>query len=280
MPETGREISGLRVLIVVALLFIAGGVYRYYRPMSVQVHKPDGALGATVLPEARFDQAKAGRESKDALAGRGERDQGESTRSAPGASLGSQDPRPSIDGLEDSHKASNSAPLGKSAHLNTPQIVVHVVGAVAHPGIYTLREGQRVADAVAVAGGATKEARLDLTNLAARLQDGQKVYIPSENDAKKTPNLSAWADTPWGQGGAGAAGTPPNVGSSKPGKVNINQARLEDLDALPGIGPALAKRIIDYRQKHGPFRRIEDLQQVPGIGPAKFQELRDLVVLN
>lgn len=248
MPETGREISGLRLVVILALLIIAGGLYRYYRGMPKVANQPDGASGP-MAPQAQVVKEEAAGEWGGAAGGVGDQRRGESTGERRARDL-----------------------------FDAPMIAVHVVGAVAHPGIYVLREGQRVADAIAAAGGATKQARLDLTNLAARLQDGQKVYIPSAEDAEKNPHANPWSDTQWGGDGEGTS-TGGTIGRNL-SKVNINVARLEDLDALPGIGPALAKRIIDYRQKHGPFKRLEDLQQVPGIGPAKFQELREFVILH
>lgn len=164
----------------------------------------------------------------------------------------------------------DDAPLGEGEGgadrpRGTP-VVVHVAGAVQNPGVHTLREGQRVADAVAAAGGPTPDARVDLVNLAARLEDGQKIHIPSEKDARVAGGVPA----AWEGGGIQA----------QPAKVSLNRAGVAELDTLPGIGPALAQRILDYRRAHGPFRRLEDLQQVPGIGPAKFQEIRGRLTLD
>lgn len=155
-------------------------------------------------------------------------------------------------------------------------VVVHVVGAVRAPGVYTLPAGKRVVDALAAAGGAAPDARLDLTNLAAPLEDGQKVYIPSERDARALQAAGAgaapWSQAPWEAASAGAGGDGQGPGGRT--KVDLNRADAAALEALPGIGPALARRIVEYRKLHGPFRRVEDVQQVPGIGPSKFQEIR------
>jgi competence protein ComEA len=145
-------------------------------------------------------------------------------------------------------------------------LVVHVVGAVRHPGLLRLREGARVADAVARAGGATARADLAALNLAAPLVDGVQVLVP----------LQAVASAP------AAAGDDPRLApgtayAGAAGKPSLATATAEQLDELPGIGPITAQKILDYRAEHGPFRSVEDLDAVPGIGPAKVEQLRDLV---
>jgi competence protein ComEA len=135
-----------------------------------------------------------------------------------------------------------------------PAIVVNVVGAVRRAGLYRLREGARVADAVRRAGGPTRRADIALVNLAAPLADGQQVVVP-----RRSP--------------AGAGGAVPAAGA----KVSLASATLEQLDALPGIGPVTAQKILDWRQGHGPFRAVDDLDAIPGIGPARVEQLRDLV---
>ena len=141
-------------------------------------------------------------------------------------------------------------------------LVVHVVGAVAHPGLYRLKDGSRVDDAVHRAGGATPKAALDLLNLAAPVADGQQVVVPAR-----------------GRGGVvvGVAGAPGAPGTG--GKVHLNSATLEQLDALPGVGPVTAQKILDYRTKKGAFSSVEELDAVPGIGPARLESLKDLVDL-
>jgi competence protein ComEA len=148
-----------------------------------------------------------------------------------------------------------------------PALVVHVVGAVRRPGLFRLRDGARVADAVARAGGATGKAYLAGLNLAAPLVDGIQVVVPTKAAA--------------GVGGAG-----PNAGgvAAQPGvsgglgpKVSLATATAEELDELPGVGPVTAQTIIDYRTEHGPFRSVDDLDAVPGIGPTRVEQLRELV---
>lgn len=139
-------------------------------------------------------------------------------------------------------------------------VVVHVVGAVRSPGLLRLPEGSRVIDAVERAGGAARNADLASVNLAAPLVDGTQVVVPFRRD-------SAHA--------GGGGGAPPSTGPTPP--VSLSSATLEELDALPGVGPVTAQRILEYRAEHGPFASVDDLDAVPGIGPARIEQLRDLV---
>jgi competence protein ComEA len=159
-----------------------------------------------------------------------------------------------------------AAPLEPVAPSAPEKLVVHVVGAVRRPGLYRLREGERVADAVARAGGATKKADLTALNLAAPLVDGTQVLVPPR--ASAAPGAGPVSPS----GGVGAAGTP-----GVQAKVSLGTATLEQLDELPGVGPVTAQKIVDYRTTHGPFRSVDDLDEVPGIGPATIEDLRDLV---
>jgi competence protein ComEA len=136
-----------------------------------------------------------------------------------------------------------------------PTLFVHVVGAVHRPGLFRLKDGSRVADAVARAGGPTRRADLSAVNLAAPLADGQQVIVPRR-----------------GQAGAGGS-----VGGTTGAKVSLAIATVDQLDELPGIGPVTAQKIVDWRTSHGPFRSVDDLDDVPGIGPARIEQLRDLV---
>ena len=136
-------------------------------------------------------------------------------------------------------------------------VVVDVVGAVRRAGLYRLQQGARIADAVARAGGATPKADLALINLAAPLADGEQVVVPKR--------------------GAAASSAAPSAGVASSGPVHLSTATLEQLDSLPGIGPVTAQKILDYRQKHGPFTSVDELDAVPGIGPARLEQLKDLV---
>jgi competence protein ComEA len=142
-----------------------------------------------------------------------------------------------------------------------PRLVVHVVGAVRRPGLYRLTHGARIADAVRRAGGATRRADLSLVNLAAQGSDGTQVVVP------RRQVLTARGA---GEAEAGEAAAPG-------GPVHLNTATLDDLDALPGVGPVTAQKILDYREQHGAFSSVDDLDAIPGIGPARLEQLRELV---
>jgi competence protein ComEA len=138
------------------------------------------------------------------------------------------------------------------------KLVVHVVGAVRRPGLYALRSGARIADAVRRAGGTTRKANLEAINLAAPVEDGLQVVVPRRMPAVAAPGEEA------------APGT-------TAGPVHLNTASLEQLDTLPGVGPVTAQKILDWRQAHGAFTSVDDLDAIPGIGPARLEQLRDLV---
>jgi competence protein ComEA len=143
----------------------------------------------------------------------------------------------------------------------TPKVVVHVVGAVRHPGLYRLREGSRIADALERAGGATRKADLTVVNLAAPLSDGVQVVVPARLAA-------ATAATP---------ASPDSSEVAPQGPVRLSTATLEQLDALPGVGPVTAQKILDYRDENGGFASVDELDAVPGIGPARMEQLREAV---
>jgi competence protein ComEA len=136
----------------------------------------------------------------------------------------------------------------------------HAAGAVRRPGLYQLAAGSRVADLVDAAGGALPAADLDQVNLAAVVADGSQVFVPRRGEAAP----------------AVAAGTEP---AAPEAPVDVNAAGPDELDTLPGVGPATAAAIIEYREANGPFATVDDLIDVPGIGEAKLAELRDRVTV-
>lgn len=148
-------------------------------------------------------------------------------------------------------------------------IVVHVAGAVAKAGVVVLPRGSRIHEAIKAAGGNTRAADLDRLNLAAVLEDGQKVLVPERGspDPVELPGPSTGPD---GTGTSGGAGAPA-------GKVNLNTAGVEELATLPRVGPVLAQRIVDWRKQHGSFGSVEELDAVEGVGPKLLEALLPLV---
>ena len=145
---------------------------------------------------------------------------------------------------------------------------VHAAGAVIRPGVYQVPASARVTDVVDAAGGQAPDADLQQLNLAAKVADGERVYVPRRGESPPTPGgPGAGAIT----GGAGAGG------SAATGPVNLNTATAEQLEALPGVGPATAQAILDYRKEHGRFGNVDELIDVRGIGEAKLAALRPKV---
>ena len=138
-------------------------------------------------------------------------------------------------------------------------VVVDVAGDVRRPGLHSLPAGSRVQDAIVAAGGATRKAQLDAVNLAAPVADGEQIVVPGS-----------------GAGGVAAESSP--AGSSPSAPLDLNSASLAQLEALPGIGPVTAQKILDYRQQHGAFHSVSELEGVPGFGPAHLAQLKGLVI--
>lgn len=149
------------------------------------------------------------------------------------------------------------------------EIIVHITGEVNKPGIVILNKNSRIADAINKAGGATKEADLNQINLAYILEDGQKIYIPNKNEKIDEDEYIT----------EGNGNNMENSNSKEGEKVNINEAMQTELEELPGIGPSLASRIIEYREQNGDFKKIEELQNVKGIGDAKYNDIKDKVTV-
>ena len=165
------------------------------------------------------------------------------------------------------------------ATVATPQtITVHVAGAVNNPGVYRLRYGSRINDAVVAAGGATTTANLDVINLATVLNEGEQIYVPKRGEKPHTitgrPQVGGGATGGASNGGAGGVnGGASGVNGGALSTININLASVVELEQLPGVGPATANAIVAYREKNGAFQRVEDLLKVRGIGPAKLSEI-------
>lgn len=161
------------------------------------------------------------------------------------------------------------------------ELVVHVAGAVATPGIVRIQSGGRVADAVEAAGGATAEADLTQVNLAALMEDGSMVVVPAAGDQGAPGDHGAPANGRAGLPGAaaGASGQGPGAGGVSGGLINLNTASEVELQDLPRVGPVLAERIVAWRADHGAFSRPEDLDAVPGIGEVMLAALLPLVTV-
>ncbi|OGB89382.1 hypothetical protein A2625_07825 [candidate division WOR-1 bacterium RIFCSPHIGHO2_01_FULL_53_15] len=169
-----------------------------------------------------------------------------------------------------SEKVSIETP--KHDHLMTrdapkPIIMVHVCGAVKREGVYKLNPGDRLMDAVKLAGGARPLADLAAVNLAEPVKDGQKIVVPVKR---------ILGDQGIGEGGSGNQGISGSRNDATE-KVNLNTADEKQLDSLPGVGPATAKAIIEYRKTKGPFARIEQMMEIPRFGKSKFERVKGMI---
>lgn len=158
--------------------------------------------------------------------------------------------------LPSAASTSTSVPAAAEPEPGTTEIHVHAAGAVVRPGVYALPIGARAGDLLDAAGGPAPDADIDQVNLAARLSDGERIYVPRKGES---PPPGA------------TAGSPPA------GPLDLNTATAEQLDALPGVGPSTAAAIVEHRSQHGRFRSVEQLLEVRGIGPAKLASLRSKV---
>jgi competence protein ComEA len=233
-PPIGRVVAALAVVAVVAVVAL-----RVLAPQS-----PPPEVDLPLAQPAGSEAAAAG--------GADPADAGGPAGGAPAGAAGGLD-------------ASGGGPAasGSPATASATEVVVHVVGAVAAPGVKRLPMGSRVVDAVDAAGGAAADADLARVNLAAVLVDGQQVVIlrPGELPPSPVP-----APSPGGATSGAASGG---------GVVNVNTASAAELEELPGVGPATAEAIIAHRDEHGPFTSVDDLLDVRGIGEAKLEQLRD-----
>lgn len=150
------------------------------------------------------------------------------------------------------------------------EITVYVTGAINKPGVVTVKEGARTADAVNACGGLLPTADGEKVNMAQVLKDGQQVRVP-----EKVVSEKASASKPGSMNPAASSDKPAQLS----GPVNINTAGAEELDTLPGIGPSMAKRIIEFRETEGAFTAIEDIKKVKGIGEAKFEKMKDKICI-
>ncbi len=172
----------------------------------------------------------------------------------------------SDDGGHDVHGGHGPAAGSDTGETDTAvddaEVVVHVSGAVHEPGVVTLPSGSRVADAISSAGGARADGETDRLNLARVLADGEQVHVPVEGEEAVAPT------------------EPTQSGVDAEGVVDLNQATQEQLESLPGIGPAKASAIVEHRESNGPFQAPGDIRAVPGIGEATFQQLAERITVR
>jgi competence protein ComEA len=170
------------------------------------------------------------------------------------------------------NRASDISENSPAIQIEIPSVIIHIAGAVKNPGVYQLKSTDRIVDAVKIAGGATEEANLDLINLAALLKDGQKIIIPyktySETGEEINTNTYNYVSSAYSSSGSTSA------------KININTANANMLQNLPGIGPVLSERIIEYRNQNGLFGVIDDIMDVSGIAEKKYEGIKDQICVQ
>lgn len=201
-----------------------------------------------------------------------------------------------VDEVTDSVGSANGAGGFGSAGSNSGKIYIYITGEVNVPGVVILNEGSRIVDAINAAGGTTDKANVTKVNLVYVLEDGMKVNIPNDNDLKNNPDFE-YITLNSGDGrkedyyvGASSTGSSSSNGSNlstssgygserKYSSVNINTATQTELETLPGIGPSLALKIINYRKENGKFSSIEEIKNVSGIGESKFESLKRYIMV-
>lgn len=169
-----------------------------------------------------------------------------------------------VDQGEGGHEGETALSSPSNRDLAVQEVVVDVKGAVLSPGVYALSSDERVIDALEKAGGLREEAATEAINLAQKLTDGMVIYVPTREEVGENQGVSFTISPPPGQG---------------TGKININLASVEELQKLPGIGPARAQAIVRYREEHGPFQSLEELTNVSGIGPKILENIKDQIEL-
>jgi len=251
---TAITIAVLATAIVAAWLTLSGS--RSQAPIEASIplatSAPPGADTAGPGIETA-DATEGGADGEDAADGGADDDSGES---GSGAGGGENDER-----------------------AGSEELIVHVVGSVRRPGLVRLAPGDRISDAVDAAGGGRPDADLDRLNLASLAVDGMQVRVPSvEESIDGEPPDGPLIQLP-ASGGAGANGGDGQDPALPVGPIDVNRADEAELQRLPGIGPALAARILAWRADNGGFTSVDELEAVPGIGPAKLAGLRDLVTV-
>ncbi|GAG57850.1 unnamed protein product [marine sediment metagenome] len=170
------------------------------------------------------------------------------------------------------NRASDISENKPAIQIEIPPVIIHIAGAVKNPGVYHLKSTDRIVDAVKIAGGAIEEANLDSINLASLLKDGQKIIVPYKTYSKTgeeiNTNIYNYVESVYSS----------SVSTSA--KININTANANMLQTLPGIGPVLSERIIEYRNQNGLFGVIDDIKDVSGIAEKKYEGIKDLICVQ
>ena len=188
---------------------------------------------------------------------------------------------------------SNENTIKEPKEEKSKKIIVHISGAVKQEGVVELEENSRIADAIEKVGGLKENAETKEINLAYKLEDGMKIYVPTKEEIQNKESQEANKENQYVYEGTKEnqyvyEGTKENNSQrnseekniSVNKKVNINKASQEELDNLPGIGPSTASKILEYRKQNGNFKNIEDIKEVSGIGEAKFEKIKEMITVN
>lgn len=178
---------------------------------------------------------------------------------------------------------SNENTIKEPKEEKSKKIIVHISGAVKQEGVVELEENSRIADAIEKVGGLKENAETKEINLAYKLEDGMKIYIPTKEEIQNKESQEANKENQYVYEGTKENNSQrnseeKNISVNK--KVNINKASQEELDNLPGIGPSTASKILEYRKQNGNFKNIEDIKEVSGIGEAKFEKIKEMITVN
>ena len=182
--------------------------------------------------------------------------------------------------IETNNKTENTIETNEESNNETKEssqdtenkILIHITGAIKKEGVYELTEGDRIIDAINKAEGVTEEADTSQINMASKLEDVMKIYVPKKGE--NTTNIQSQEEQ---IENIQIKSENNNNKNSSSKKININTASMDELDTLPGIGEATAQKIIDYRKEKGKFSKIEDLKEVSGIGESKYEKIKDKI---
>lgn len=241
-------LAGCAVLVLGAAAGVGAWLFGLAQPPAFSVDAGSGAAGVQVEGAAGLQGGKE------------QGAQGEADNSAGQSEGGAQ-------------TAGESGASGAEARGAASGLMVHVTGAVAHPGVYRVAADARVQDAVDAAGGLTGDAAGDAVNLARPVADGEQVRVPTQEEVQ-AQGAGGFQQEMGNAATASASGALPAASGVL---VNINTATEAELDALPGVGPATAAAIVLEREEGGPFAKPEDIMRVPGIGEKKFAKLKDAI---